>query len=67
MHEWDKLAKWIVNNKLFSANVRWLIQVPRLYNVYKSTELVDSFGDMLKSNNEKMQSCFLLTLVNRYI
>lgn len=67
VHEWDKLAKWIVNNKLFSANVRWLIQVPRLYNVYKSTELVDSFGDMLKSNNEKMQSCFLLTLVNRYI
>ncbi|ORE19094.1 AMP deaminase, partial [Rhizopus microsporus] len=49
VHEWDKLAKWIVNNKLFSANVRWLIQVPRLYNVYKSTELVDSFGDMLKN------------------
>ncbi|PHZ13478.1 AMP deaminase [Rhizopus microsporus ATCC 52813] len=49
VHEWDKLAKWIVNNKLFSTNVRWLIQVPRLYNVYKSTGLVDSFGDMLKN------------------
>ncbi|EGG00953.1 uncharacterized protein MELLADRAFT_117941 [Melampsora larici-populina 98AG31] len=33
--EWDKLAKWVVNNKLFSNNVRWLIQVPRLYDVYK--------------------------------
>ncbi|KAI8446006.1 hypothetical protein BY996DRAFT_4596589 [Phakopsora pachyrhizi] len=35
LDEWDKLAKWIVRNKLFSNNVRWLIQVPRLYDVYQ--------------------------------
>ena len=29
MDEWDKLASWIVDNKLFSHNVRWLIQIPR--------------------------------------
>lgn len=47
--EWDKLAKWVVNNKLFSPNVRWLVQIPRLYNVYKSTGHVDNFGDFIRS------------------
>ncbi|KAL0135728.1 AMP deaminase [Mucor lusitanicus] len=47
--EWDKLAKWVVNNKLFSPNVRWLVQVPRLYNIYKSTGHVDNFGDIIKN------------------
>jgi AMP deaminase len=28
--EWDKLAKWAVDNKIYSDNVRWLIQIPRL-------------------------------------
>ena len=28
--EWDKLAKWAVRNSMFSTNVRWLIQVPRI-------------------------------------
>ncbi|KAJ6299896.1 hypothetical protein OIU76_020819 [Salix suchowensis] len=33
--EWDQLASWIVNNDLYSENVVWLIQLPRLYNIYK--------------------------------
>ena len=28
--EWDKLAKWAVTHKVYSDNVRWLIQIPRL-------------------------------------
>ena len=28
--EWDKLAKWAVDNNMYSPNVRWMIQVPRL-------------------------------------
>ena len=28
--EWDKLAKWAVDNLMFSNNVRWLIQIPRI-------------------------------------
>ncbi|CAO3607187.1 unnamed protein product [Cunninghamella echinulata] len=47
--EWDKLAKWVVNNKLFSHNVRWLIQIPRLYNIYKSSNIIDSFGDVIRN------------------
>ena len=48
--EWDKLAKWVVNNKLFSNNVRWLIQVPRLYEVYKVNGSVDTFKDIVVSS-----------------
>ncbi|KAG1836358.1 AMP deaminase [Suillus subalutaceus] len=45
--EWDKLAKWIINNDLFSHNVRWLIQVPRLYQVYKETGALDTFEEIV--------------------
>ncbi|KIJ64424.1 hypothetical protein HYDPIDRAFT_89984 [Hydnomerulius pinastri MD-312] len=45
--EWDKVAKWVVDNKLFSHNVRWLIQVPRLYHVYKENGVVKTFEDVV--------------------
>ncbi|KAJ3566856.1 hypothetical protein NP233_g6737 [Leucocoprinus birnbaumii] len=45
--EWDKLARWIVNNKLYSHNVRWLVQIPRLYEVYKASGSVDTFQDIV--------------------
>ncbi|CAO3564464.1 unnamed protein product [Mortierella alpina] len=48
-NEWDKLADWVVNNKLFSPNVRWLIQVPRLYNVYKATKTVENFEQVIQN------------------
>ncbi|KAH6630650.1 hypothetical protein B0J18DRAFT_421807 [Chaetomium sp. MPI-SDFR-AT-0129] len=49
LDEWDKLAKWVINNKLFSHNVRWLIQIPRLYDVYKGSGLVNSFEQIIKN------------------
>jgi len=30
MDEWDDLATWAVDNAVYSDNVRWLIQIPRL-------------------------------------
>ncbi|XP_057519345.1 AMP deaminase-like [Amaranthus tricolor] len=45
--EWDQLASWVVNNDLYSENVVWLIQIPRLYNVYKEMGIVTSFQNML--------------------
>ncbi|RKP38354.1 hypothetical protein BJ085DRAFT_18606, partial [Dimargaris cristalligena] len=47
--EWDSLAAWVVDNKLFSHNVRWLIQVPRLYSIYRKSGTVDNFEDMLRN------------------
>lgn len=45
--EWDQLASWVVNNDLYSENVVWLIQIPRLYNIYKEMGIVTSFQNML--------------------
>ncbi|AWU75832.1 uncharacterized protein C5L36_0B10680 [Pichia kudriavzevii] len=45
--EWDKLASWVIDNKLFSHNVRWLVQVPRLYNIYKKGGQVQSFREIV--------------------
>ena len=28
--EWDKLAKWTVRNTMYSANIAWMVQIPRL-------------------------------------
>ncbi|EEB08952.1 adenosine deaminase Ada1 [Schizosaccharomyces japonicus yFS275] len=47
--EWDKLAAWIIDNKLFSANVRWLVQVPRLYDVYRKSGIVQNFETIVKN------------------
>ncbi|KAJ3345044.1 AMP deaminase [Entophlyctis luteolus] len=47
--EWDKLAAWVVDHKLFSENVRWLVQVPRLYNVYKSQNILQNFQQLLQN------------------
>ncbi|XP_050235657.1 AMP deaminase [Mercurialis annua] len=45
--EWDQMASWIVNNELYSENVVWLIQLPRLYNIYKDMGIVTSFQNIL--------------------
>ncbi|CAI2175578.1 11513_t:CDS:10 [Funneliformis geosporum] len=47
--EWDLLAKWVIDNKIMSPNVRWLIQIPRLYSVYKGTGTVESFECVIKN------------------
>jgi len=58
-NEWDKLAKWITTHRLFSDNVRWVIQFPRLYNVYKGSKIVNTFEDIIKSTPKNIK---LLTL-----
>ena len=45
--EWHKLAAWWKNHSLQSPNVRWLIQVPRIYSVWRSTGMVNSFAEMI--------------------
>ena len=45
--EWDTLASWVLNNRIFSDNVVWLIQLPRLYNVYRGQGTMQNFQQML--------------------
>lgn len=49
MDEWDKLAAWVVDNRLFSHNVRWLVQIPRLYDVYKASGTMETFEQIVKN------------------
>lgn len=45
--EWDQLASWFVNHGIYSENAVWLIQLPRLYNVYRGMGTVTSFQTIL--------------------
>merc|ERR1719435_211086 len=47
--EWDKLACWAVTNNVYSDNVRWLIQVPRLYDIYRANNCVENFQQILEN------------------
>lgn len=47
--EWSSLARWFYMNRLAHPNVRWLIQIPRLYDVYKKSGEVNNFGEMLNN------------------
>ncbi|KYN97089.1 putative AMP deaminase [Plasmodium gaboni] len=48
-NEWLKISKWVLNNKLSSIRVRWMIQVPRLYHIYKKMKLINTFADFLSN------------------
>jgi len=47
--EWTKLANWFYNNRLAHPNVRWLIQIPRLYYNYRKAKEVSSFQELLEN------------------
>ena len=34
--EWDQLAEWVVDNNMFDERVLWMVQIPRLFNLFKS-------------------------------
>ncbi|KAK6635399.1 AMP deaminase 2 [Polyplax serrata] len=45
--EWDKLAKWAITYNVYSDNIRWLIQIPRLFDIFKSNNMMNNFQEML--------------------
>lgn len=47
--EFEDLAKWAIDQKVYSNNVRWLIQVPRIFDIFKKTGAVRHFGDYLNN------------------
>nr|CAH8837947.1 unnamed protein product [Trichobilharzia regenti]CAH8837986.1 unnamed protein product [Trichobilharzia regenti]CAH8837989.1 unnamed protein product [Trichobilharzia regenti] len=47
INEWDNLAKWAIDCKVYSDNVRWLIQVPRLFDVYHAKGSMKYFQDII--------------------
>ncbi|RQM28698.1 hypothetical protein B5M09_008035, partial [Aphanomyces astaci] len=47
--EWDKLARWFYVNRLASPHVRWMIQIPRLFFLYKKSGDIDNFEHMIQN------------------
>ncbi|XP_035376296.1 AMP deaminase 2 isoform X1 [Electrophorus electricus] len=47
--EWDSLAQWIITHTVYSRNVRWLIQIPRLFDVYHTKKQLGNFQQMLEN------------------
>ncbi|KAG9331802.1 hypothetical protein JZ751_016956 [Albula glossodonta] len=47
--EWDNLARWFIQHKVHSRNLRWIIQVPRIYDIFKSKKIIPSFAKMLEN------------------
>ncbi|XP_037726406.1 AMP deaminase 2 isoform X2 [Drosophila subpulchrella] len=47
--EWFKLAKWAIDNDVYSSNIRWLIQIPRLFDIFKSNKMMKSFQEILNN------------------
>ncbi|KAK9880599.1 hypothetical protein WA026_011838 [Henosepilachna vigintioctopunctata] len=45
--EWTKLAKWAIDSNVYSDNVRWLIQIPRLFDIFKLNKMLDNFQQIL--------------------
>ena len=47
--EWATLAQWFFDNRLAHKNVRWLIQVPRLFHIYSKSGQMNNFQEMLSN------------------
>ena len=47
MNEWSALADWVINYKLSSHQIRWMIQIPRLFAIYFSNKIVKNFQEMI--------------------
>ncbi|XP_050306373.1 AMP deaminase 2 isoform X2 [Anthonomus grandis grandis] len=45
--EWDKLAAWAIDSNVYSDNVRWLIQTPRLFDIFKLNKVLNNFQQVI--------------------
>jgi len=57
--EWSKLAAWFYEHKLAHSNIRWLIQVPRLFHIYRESGELQNFEEMISNIFEPL---FAVTL-----
>lgn len=47
LQSWRYLSKWIIDHKLVSHNVKWVIRISRNYSILRSENKVKSFQDYL--------------------
>ncbi|XP_066541137.1 AMP deaminase 3b [Hoplias malabaricus] len=49
LEEWEHLSKWFIQQKVYSPNLRWIIQVPRIYDIFRSKKIITNFAKMLEN------------------
>uniref|UniRef100_A0A8C5HYZ3 AMP deaminase n=1 Tax=Gouania willdenowi TaxID=441366 RepID=A0A8C5HYZ3_GOUWI len=47
--EWSKLSSWFVRQRVYSPHLKWMIQVPRIYDIFRGRNFVPHFGKMLEN------------------
>ncbi|XP_069760089.1 AMP deaminase 3-like isoform X2 [Narcine bancroftii] len=47
--EWLSLSRWFIKHRVYSPNIRWMIQVPRIYDIFQTKKILPSFGKMLEN------------------
>ncbi|XP_018608241.2 AMP deaminase 3-like [Scleropages formosus] len=47
--EWENLSHWFIQHRLHSPNMQWVIQVPRIYDIFKSKKIIPNFAKMLEN------------------
>ena len=45
--EWDRLGDWICGHRLHSPQIKWLIQIPRIFHIWKRAKMCSNFGEMM--------------------
>ncbi|KAL7884686.1 hypothetical protein AOLI_G00074560 [Acnodon oligacanthus] len=48
-NEWTKLSGWFIKHRVYSPNLKWMIQVPRIYDIFRGRNFVPHFGKMLEN------------------
>jgi len=47
--EWAKLSSWFCKHRVFSPQFKWMIQVPRIYDIFRGRDFIPHFGKMLEN------------------
>ncbi|KAG5849163.1 AMP deaminase 3 isoform X2 [Anguilla anguilla] len=47
--EWHNLACWFIQHKVHSTNMQWIIQIPRIYDIFRSKKTIPNFAKMLEN------------------
>nr|XP_061802352.1 AMP deaminase 1 isoform X1 [Nerophis lumbriciformis] len=48
-NEWNKLSNWFVKHRVYSPHLKWMIQIPRIYDIFRARDFVPHFGKMLEN------------------
>mmetsp|Transcript_14246 Transcript_14246/g.36439 ORF Transcript_14246/g.36439 Transcript_14246/m.36439 type:complete len:1280 (+) Transcript_14246:43-3882(+) len=47
--EWDELSSWVINHNVYSDKNCWLVQVPRIYDLWKRIGRASNFQQVLSN------------------